>query len=37
MLCGAALIVTAGLFILYRERRLGIKRAQARKVITPQG
>jgi drug/metabolite transporter (DMT)-like permease len=37
MLCGAALIVTAGLFILYRERQLGIERAQARKVITPQG
>jgi drug/metabolite transporter (DMT)-like permease len=37
MLAGAALIVTAGLFILYRERRLGIERAQARKVMTPQG
>jgi drug/metabolite transporter (DMT)-like permease len=37
MLSGAALIVAAGLFILYRERRLGIERAQARKVITPQG
>jgi drug/metabolite transporter (DMT)-like permease len=37
MLCGAALIVTAGLFILYRERRLGIERAQARKAMTPQG
>ncbi len=37
MLAGAALIVAAGLFILYRERRLGIERAQARKVMTPQG
>ncbi len=37
MLIGAALIVVAGLFILYRERRLGIDRARARKVMTPQG
>ncbi|MBP7000523.1 DMT family transporter [Amaricoccus sp.] len=34
---GAALIVAAGLFIIWRERRLGIERANARKVITPQG
>lgn len=37
MLAGAALIVAAGLFILYRERRLGIERANARKAMTPQG
>jgi drug/metabolite transporter (DMT)-like permease len=37
MLVGAALIVAAGLFIIWRERKLGIKRANARKVITPQG
>jgi hypothetical protein len=37
MLAGAALIVAAGLFIIWRERQLGIQRAQARKVITPQG
>jgi drug/metabolite transporter (DMT)-like permease len=37
MLAGAALIVAAGLFILYRERKLGIERAQARKAMTPQG
>jgi drug/metabolite transporter (DMT)-like permease len=37
VLIGAALIVVAGLFILYRERQLGIDRARARKVMTPQG
>ena len=37
MLTGAALIVAAGLFIIWRERRLGIERAGARKVLTPQG
>jgi drug/metabolite transporter (DMT)-like permease len=37
MLSGALLIVSAGLFIIWRERRLGIQRAAARKVLTPQG
>ncbi|HRO12168.1 DMT family transporter [Amaricoccus sp.] len=37
MLAGAALIIAAGLFIIWRERRLGIERAGARKVMTPQG
>jgi len=37
MLVGAALIVAAGLFIIWRERKLGIQRAGARKVLTPQG
>jgi len=37
MLGGATLIVAAGLFILWRERRLGLQRASARKVMTPQG
>lgn len=37
MLAGAALIVLAGLFILWRERQLGIERAGARRVMTPQG
>jgi drug/metabolite transporter (DMT)-like permease len=37
MLAGAALIVAAGLFIIWRERRLGLQRGGARKVITPQG
>lgn len=37
MLSGALLIVAAGLFIIWRERRLGLQRGAARKAITPQG
>lgn len=37
MLGGIALIVVAGILIIYRERQLGKDRAQARKVMTPQG
>jgi drug/metabolite transporter (DMT)-like permease len=37
MLAGAALTILAGGIILWRERQLGIERAQARKVMTPQG
>ena len=37
MLSGALLIVAAGLFIIWRERKLGLQRAAGRKVITPQG
>ena len=36
-LTGAALIVAAGLFIIWRERRLGLQRARARGAMTPQG
>ena len=37
MLWGAALVVSAGLFIIWREHRLGLERGKARKVMTPQG
>ncbi len=37
MLVGAAIVVNAGLFIIYREHQLGLERARARKVVTPQG
>ena len=37
MLLGAVLIVAAGLFIIWRERALGIRRSASRKVMTPQG
>ncbi len=37
MLAGAALVVSAGLFIIWREHRLGLERGKARKVMTPQG
>jgi drug/metabolite transporter (DMT)-like permease len=37
MLAGAALIVAAGLFIIWREHRLGLERGRARSSVTPQG
>ncbi|MGQ0564309.1 MAG: DMT family transporter [Gemmobacter sp.] len=37
VLAGAALVVTAGVLIIWRERRLGIQRARQRKAMTPQG
>jgi drug/metabolite transporter (DMT)-like permease len=37
MLIGAAVVVTAGCLIIWRERKLGIERAKQRKVMTPHG
>ena len=37
MLAGAALVVTAGILIIWREHRLGLERARARTAVTPQG
>lgn len=37
MLGGAALIVAAGILIIWRERKLGLERARQRKAMTPQG
>jgi drug/metabolite transporter (DMT)-like permease len=37
MLGGAVLIVTAGILIIWRERKLGLERARQRKAMTPQG
>ena len=37
MLLGTAIVVSAGIFIIYREHRLGLKRKAARKAATPQG
>ena len=37
MLAGAALVVTAGILIIWRERQLGLERARQRKAMTPQG
>jgi len=37
MLAGAALVVSAGLVIIWRERQLGIERGKARQAVTPQG
>lgn len=36
MLVGGAIVVGAGLFIILRERRLGLERRNARKASTPQ-
>ena len=37
MLGGASLVVTAGCLIIWRERKLGLERAKARKAMSPQG
>lgn len=37
MLTGTAIVVSAGIFVIIREHRLGIKRRAARKHVTPQG
>lgn len=37
MLAGAALIILAGIIIIWREHYLGLKRGQARAIKTPQG
>ncbi len=37
MLGGAALVIFAGILIIWRERKLGLERARGRKAMTPQG
>lgn len=37
MLIGTVIVISAGIFIIYRERRLGLERKSMRKHITPQG
>ena len=37
MLAGAALVVVAGILIIWRERELGLERAKGRQASTPQG
>ncbi|MTH34549.1 EamA family transporter [Paracoccus limosus] len=37
MLAGAALIMAAGILIIWRERQLGLERSRQRKAMTPQG
>ena len=36
-LAGAAIVISAGIFIIWREHRLGIERRRARRVSTPNG
>ncbi len=37
MLLGASIVIFAGILIIWRERKLGLERAKARKAMTPQG
>jgi drug/metabolite transporter (DMT)-like permease len=37
MLVGGAIVVAAGIFIIWREHRLGLPRGAARKLVPPQG
>jgi drug/metabolite transporter (DMT)-like permease len=37
MLGGAALVIFAGILIIWRERKLGLERSKGRKAMTPQG
>lgn len=37
MLGGGALIIAAGVLIIWREHRLGLERQRARKAVSPQG
>ena len=37
MLVGTAIVISAGVFIIYRESRLGLERKAMRKLVTPQG
>jgi drug/metabolite transporter (DMT)-like permease len=37
MLEGAVLVVTAGILIIWRERKLGLERAKGRTAMSPQG
>jgi len=37
MLTGAAIVILAGVLIIWRERQLGLERARQRKAMTPQG
>jgi drug/metabolite transporter (DMT)-like permease len=37
VLGGAALVVLAGILIIWRERQLGLERDRQRRAMTPQG
>jgi drug/metabolite transporter (DMT)-like permease len=34
---GSAIVTASGIFIIYREHRLGLERSKARRIVTPQG
>ena len=35
MLVGTAIVIAAGLFVIYREHRLGIERSRSKQAQTP--
>ena len=37
MLAGTLIVVSAGIFVIFRERRIGIRRGGARQAMTPHG
>ncbi|WP_146584855.1 DMT family transporter [Puniceibacterium confluentis] len=37
MLLGSAIVIAAGVLIIWRERQLGLKRGKAKAALTPQG
>ena len=37
MLVGSVIVVASGIFIIYREHRLGLQRGKARPLVPPQG
>ncbi len=37
VLIGATIVISAGVLIIWRERKLGLERSRQRKVMTPQG
>lgn len=37
VLAGGAIVVASGIFVIWREQKLGLERARQRKVSTPQG
>lgn len=37
MLLGSAIVIAAGIVIIWREHKLGLKRGKARPTVTPQG
>ncbi len=37
VIAGGTIVVASGIFVMWREHKLGLERAQQRKVTTPQG
>ena len=37
MLAGTCIVISAGIFVIFRERRIGVSRRGARRAMTPHG